>query len=251
MTARPPPRAGPPGPARTPVAAARRRRCEDETAEVTRQRDTEEEIERRAAERTAALEAEVRRLTAEAERQKEVELALRESHARFARLFESELLGIVLSDVHGGVREANDAMLAMLSRTRSNTLRASRSRSRSAEAARGRGSSFATTASGSRRPMRSASSAASSARRRPGTTPASASGCTSPTRSSRRTAGPSPSAVRRAAARASSSRCRFRRRDLHGVARSAPACLARARRVTLTPCTARWRVSSPCPSRSP
>jgi PAS domain S-box-containing protein len=59
-------------------------------------------------------------------RRKHAESKLRESEqrseARFRRLTESGIVGIVISDLHGGIREANDAFLSMVGYSRDDLL---------------------------------------------------------------------------------------------------------------------------------
>jgi PAS domain S-box-containing protein len=52
-----------------------------------------------------------------AERQT-VELALRSSEMRFTRLFEAGIIGILICDVHGNIKDANDGFLRMVGYTR-------------------------------------------------------------------------------------------------------------------------------------
>ncbi|MFW6357735.1 MAG: PAS domain S-box protein [Chroococcales cyanobacterium] len=49
---------------------------------------------------------------------KEAEIALAESESRFRRLYESNIIGIVFSDLHGQIEDANDAFLAMVGYSR-------------------------------------------------------------------------------------------------------------------------------------
>ncbi|MCG3114143.1 MAG: PAS domain S-box protein [Candidatus Manganitrophus sp. SA1] len=50
--------------------------------------------------------------------QKRAEEALRNSESRFRRVIDSNMIGIVFSDVHGNITEANDAFLQMVGYTR-------------------------------------------------------------------------------------------------------------------------------------
>jgi two-component system cell cycle sensor histidine kinase/response regulator CckA len=68
-----------------------------------------------------AVEREVRERQARAERRRSEE-ALRVSEARFARLSESGVVGIVVADVFGGIHEANDAYLRIVGYTRDDLL---------------------------------------------------------------------------------------------------------------------------------
>lgn len=51
-------------------------------------------------------------------RRKQLELELRASEARFRRLFDSNIIGIIFPDIHGHIFEANDAFLDMVGYTR-------------------------------------------------------------------------------------------------------------------------------------
>jgi PAS domain S-box-containing protein len=53
---------------------------------------------------------------------KQAEEALRSSEARFQRLVESSIIGIMICDIHGKVMEANDALLNMLGYSREDLL---------------------------------------------------------------------------------------------------------------------------------
>lgn len=55
-------------------------------------------------------------------KRKRVEEALRESAARFRRLAESSILGLLFWDVHGNITDANDAFLKMVGYTRDDLL---------------------------------------------------------------------------------------------------------------------------------
>ncbi len=68
-----------------------------------------------------AVEREVRERRHRAERRRSEE-ALRLSEARFARLYESGVVGIVIADVFGRIHEANDAYLLIVGYTRDDLL---------------------------------------------------------------------------------------------------------------------------------
>ena len=51
--------------------------------------------------------------------QKQAEAALRESEMRFRRLVDSNIIGIIVADIHGTILDANDAFLDMLGYSRS------------------------------------------------------------------------------------------------------------------------------------
>ena len=78
-------------------------------------------------ERTLDLARANQALKRELEQRAGVESALRASEARFRRVFESNMIGIMFWDLGGVVTEANDAFLEMLSYTRED-LRAGRIR---------------------------------------------------------------------------------------------------------------------------
>lgn len=54
--------------------------------------------------------------------QKRLEDALRESEARFRRLFESNIIGVIFPDIEGNISDANDAFLQMVGYTREELL---------------------------------------------------------------------------------------------------------------------------------
>ena len=66
---------------------------------------------------TPAVERELRECKERAAR-REAERALRESEARFRRLAESGIIGIMIADVHGNILDANDTYLKMLGYSR-------------------------------------------------------------------------------------------------------------------------------------
>jgi PAS domain S-box-containing protein len=78
-------------------------RLRAEQAELTR------EVELRAEE----LLQTVTRLQQEIEQRKQVEADLRRSEARFRRLFETNIIGVQVSDIYGNIIEANEAFLDM------------------------------------------------------------------------------------------------------------------------------------------
>src|SRR4028119_2134344 len=74
-------------------------------------------------EQNVRLEQEIsERKRAEAEREQAF-TALQQSEARFRRLVESNIIGIILTDLNGNITDANDAFLKMVGYTRSELLR--------------------------------------------------------------------------------------------------------------------------------
>jgi two-component system CheB/CheR fusion protein len=73
-----------------------------------------EDLERRVVERTAQLQRANEVLEGEIIERRRAEDALRESEARFRRLFESNMIGVFFSDLDGTIIDANDAFLTML-----------------------------------------------------------------------------------------------------------------------------------------
>src|SRR5580704_1798090 len=63
--------------------------------------------------RTAELSRTVENLEREIEQRKQAEAALDRTNVRFRRLFEANLIGVIFSDIHGGIHDANDAFLEM------------------------------------------------------------------------------------------------------------------------------------------
>ena len=63
--------------------------------------------------RTAELSRTVENLEREIEQRKQAEAALERTNVRFRRLFEANLIGVIFSDIHGGINDANDAFLEM------------------------------------------------------------------------------------------------------------------------------------------
>jgi PAS domain S-box-containing protein len=61
----------------------------------------------------------VARLEQEIEQRKQIEIDLRRSEARFRRLFDVSLIGVLFSDIYGNVTEANPAFLEMTGYSRS------------------------------------------------------------------------------------------------------------------------------------
>jgi len=68
--------------------------------------------------RTAELTATVERLQQEISDRVEVEQALRESEAKFRRLFESNIIGAMIANVEGYITDANEALLELTGYTR-------------------------------------------------------------------------------------------------------------------------------------
>jgi PAS domain S-box-containing protein len=63
--------------------------------------------------RTQELSQTVARFDREIEQRKQVEAELRRSEARFRRLFETNIIGVMFSDVYGNITDANGAFLQM------------------------------------------------------------------------------------------------------------------------------------------
>jgi PAS domain S-box-containing protein len=63
--------------------------------------------------RTAELSRTVENLEREIEQRKQAEAALARTTLRFQRLFEANLIGVIFSDTHGAIHDANDAFLEM------------------------------------------------------------------------------------------------------------------------------------------
>lgn len=84
--------------------------------------EANEELERRVKERTAELQKTNQQLEVELAERKRTEAALRESEARFRRVAESNMIGIMFWDLNGTVTEANDAFLQALGFTRDDLL---------------------------------------------------------------------------------------------------------------------------------
>ncbi len=68
--------------------------------------------------RSAELSRTVENLEREIERRKQVEAALERTNLRFRRLFEANIVGVIFSDIHGNIHDANDAFLEMTGYTR-------------------------------------------------------------------------------------------------------------------------------------
>lgn len=88
---------------------ARDRRCAEDAL-----RQARNELEQRVKERTARLTQTNRRLRTEIVERRKTEAALRRSEARFRRLFESNIIGVVFAHVDGPIIDANEAFLRML-----------------------------------------------------------------------------------------------------------------------------------------
>ncbi len=73
-----------------------------------------EDLERRVIERTAQLQRANEELEGEIAERRRAEDALRQSEARFRRLFESNMIGIFFSDLDGTIIDANDAFLTIV-----------------------------------------------------------------------------------------------------------------------------------------
>ncbi len=63
--------------------------------------------------RTAELSRTVENLEREIEQRKQVEAALERTSLRFRRLFEANIVGVLFSNIHGVIHDANDAFLEM------------------------------------------------------------------------------------------------------------------------------------------
>lgn len=87
-----------------------RRRAEEE---LQKARDL---LEERVEERTARLTTTNRRLREEIDARRRSEQALRESEARFRRLFAANIIGVMFANVDGQITHANDAFLRMVGR---------------------------------------------------------------------------------------------------------------------------------------
>ena len=88
--------------------------------DITERKLTEIELKRSEAElaqhvqqRTAELSHSVENLEREIEQRKQAEAALERTNVRFRRLFEANLIGVIFSDIYGGINDANDAFLEM------------------------------------------------------------------------------------------------------------------------------------------
>ena len=84
--------------------------------------ETQSILEQRVAERTAELSQVNAQLRKELDERKRAEAALRESEARFRRLSDSNMIGIMFWNMKGKITEANDAFLNMLGYTREDLL---------------------------------------------------------------------------------------------------------------------------------
>ena len=94
-----------------------------ETADLRREGDelhqAKSELERRVSERTAELARANQQLLEELARRKRAETEWRESEARFRRIFDSNMIGIMFWDLNSRrITEANDAFLDMVDYTR-------------------------------------------------------------------------------------------------------------------------------------
>jgi PAS domain S-box-containing protein len=88
--------------------------------DITERKLAEIELKRKEAElaqsvelRTTQLSLTVENLEREIEQRKQVEAALDRTTRRFRRLFESNIVGVLFSDIHGMLHDANDAFLEM------------------------------------------------------------------------------------------------------------------------------------------
>jgi len=93
--------------------------------EITERQQAEEhiralnaELEQRVNERTAALKHSNQDLASEIAERKRAEKELRLSEAKFRRLVESNIVGVMIADHSGNIKEANDALLQMTGYTR-------------------------------------------------------------------------------------------------------------------------------------
>jgi PAS domain S-box-containing protein len=75
-------------------------------------------LEAQVQERTAQLSVANEQLRQEVAERKQVEESLRESEARFRRLFESNIVGVIFADTSGRIADANDVFLQMIGYTR-------------------------------------------------------------------------------------------------------------------------------------
>lgn len=76
------------------------------------------ELEQRVSSRTAALSRSLEELASEIAERKLAESALRVSEAKFRRLVDSNIVGVIISDFSGNIKEANNAFLQMIGYTR-------------------------------------------------------------------------------------------------------------------------------------
>ena len=85
-------------------------------------RKAHEVLETRVRERTAELTQKNEELAREIVERKHAEEALRKSEARFRRLADAGIIGIVTADIHGNILDANDPFLKMVDYTRDEVL---------------------------------------------------------------------------------------------------------------------------------
>jgi PAS domain S-box-containing protein len=74
---------------------------------------SEAELAQNVEQRTAELSRSVENLEREIEQRKQAEAALDRTNLRFRRLFEANIIGVLFSDLYGGIQDANDAFLKM------------------------------------------------------------------------------------------------------------------------------------------
>ena len=85
---------------------------ERKLAEIELKR-SEAELAQKVQMRTAELSRTVGNLEREIEQRKQVEAELERTSLRFRRLFEANIIGVLFTDIHGNIHDANDAFLEM------------------------------------------------------------------------------------------------------------------------------------------
>jgi PAS domain S-box-containing protein len=82
-------------------------------------RDKQADLARKVDRRTDELSQTVTQLEQEIERRKHIEVELRRSEARFRKLFDSNIIGVLSADIYGNITDANEAFLEMTGYSRS------------------------------------------------------------------------------------------------------------------------------------